>query len=184
MIAWHPPSCEPAPMEDPDVAFREPRSTRPHMPGYGIVGADEGRGLLSWSWAERRLISSHDYWVATVWPDGRPHVMPVWGLWKQGSFWFSSSVGSRKARNLRHDPRCVITTDNPLEPVVVEGVAEVVTEMAVIEDVVRSINDKYRSDITVEFMDPDVNATIRVAPRWAFGLIEGEFTESPTRWEF
>ena len=46
------------------------------MPGYGIVGPDEGRGLLPWSWAEERLIASHDYWVATVWPDGRPHVMP------------------------------------------------------------------------------------------------------------
>ena len=162
----------------------EPRSSRPRMPGYGIVGADEGRGLLPWSWAESRLISSHDYWVATVWPDGRPHVMPVWGLWKQDSFWFSSSVRSRKARNLRADTRCVITTDNPLEPVVVEGVAEAVTEMSVIEDMVHGINDKYGSDVTVDFMDADVNATIRVAPRWAFGLIDAEFAESPTRWDF
>ena len=54
----------------------EPNARRPYMPGYGIVGPGEGRGLLPWSWAEERLIASHDYWVATVWPDGRPHVMP------------------------------------------------------------------------------------------------------------
>lgn len=65
-----------------------------------------------------------------------------------------------------------------------EGVAEAVTEMSVIEDMVHGINDKYGSDVTVDFMDPDVNATIRVAPRWAFGIIDAEFAESPTRWDF
>jgi general stress protein 26 len=30
--------------------------------------------------------------------------MPVWGIWHDKSVWFSSSVQSRKARNLRHDP--------------------------------------------------------------------------------
>lgn len=51
---------------------------------------------------------------------------------------------------------------------------------------VDGFNDKYGSDVTVEFMDPDINATIRVTPRWVFGLIDAEFTETPTptRWEF
>jgi PPOX class probable F420-dependent enzyme len=162
----------------------DPRAGRPYMPGYGIVGPDEGRGLLPWSWAEERLIASHDYWVATVWPDGRPHVMPVWGIWHDGSVWFSSSVQSRKARNLRGDPRCVVTTDNPIEPVVVEGVAEVVRELGAIQELVSRVNAKYSSEITVEFMDPEVNATFRVRPRWVFSLNDKAFTESPTRWEF
>jgi PPOX class probable F420-dependent enzyme len=136
-----------------------PRASRPYMPDNGIVGPDEGRGLLPWSWAEERLIASHHYWVATVRPDGRPHVMPVEGIWHDKSLWFTSSVRSRKSRNLRADPRCVVTTDNPIEPVVVEGVAEVVR-------------------------DPDVNATFRVRPHWVFSLNEKEFTETPTRWEF
>ena len=134
--------------------------------------------------AEERLIASHDYWVATVWPDGRPHVMPVWGIWYDESVWFSSSVQSRKARNLRADPRCVVTADNPIEPVVLEGVAEVIRELAAIQELVSRLNDKYSSDITLEFMDPDVNATFRVRPRWVFGLNDKQFTESPTRWEF
>ena len=134
--------------------------------------------------AEERLIASHDYWVATVWPDGRPHVMPVWGIWYDESVWFSSSVRSRKARNLRADPRCVVTTDNHIEPVVLEGVAEVIRELAAIQELVSRLNDKYSSDITLEFMDPDVNATFRVRPRWVFGLNDKQFTESPTRWEF
>ncbi len=51
------------------------------MPGYGLLDAAQGAGLLPWSWAVERLQRSHDYWVATVRPDGPPHVMPVWGVW-------------------------------------------------------------------------------------------------------
>ena len=162
----------------------DPRAGRPYMPGYGIVGPDEGRGLLPWSWAEERLIASHDYWVATVWPDGRPHVMPVWGVWNDEAVWFSSSVRSRKARNLRADPRCVVTTDNAVEPVVLEGVAEVVRDPGAIEELVSLVNEKYASDLTVGFLDPEVNATFRVRPGWVFSLSDKEFTDSPTRWEF
>ena len=63
----------------------EPSTSRPHMPGYGIAGPREGSGLLPWSWAVQRLTASHDYWLATVCPDGRPHVMPVWGVWHGAS---------------------------------------------------------------------------------------------------
>jgi hypothetical protein len=55
------------------------------MPGYGIAGPEEGSGLLHWSWAAERLAAARNYWVATVWPHGRPHVMPVWGM-RAGDF--------------------------------------------------------------------------------------------------
>src|SRR5436305_14409940 len=107
----------------------EPKASRPYMPGYGIVGAEEGGGLLPWSSAVAHLTASHDYWVATVRPDGRPHLMPVWGMWDDGVLWFSCSGRSRKTLNLRADPRCTISTDNALEPVVLEGVAEGETDL-------------------------------------------------------
>ncbi len=47
-----------------------PRVSRPYMPGYGITGADQGSGLLDWSWAAQRLTEARNYWVATVWPTG------------------------------------------------------------------------------------------------------------------
>ena len=53
----------------------EPAADRPFMPGYGVLPADQGSGLLPWAEAERRLTASRDYWCATVRPDGRPHVM-------------------------------------------------------------------------------------------------------------
>src|ERR1700761_2999369 len=104
-----------------------PVAMRPWMPGYGTLPADQGTGLLPWSWAEQRLRDSHDYWLPTSWPDGRPHVMPVWGMWLEGALWFSSSRGSRKARNLRARAHCVGTTDQPKDPAVLDGHAEAVT---------------------------------------------------------
>ena len=77
-----------------------------------------------------------------------------------------------------------MTTDNAIEPVVVEGVPEVVRELGAIRALVSTVNAKYSSDLTVEFMDPEVNATLRVRPRWVFSLNDKEFTESPTRWVF
>jgi Pyridoxamine 5'-phosphate oxidase len=162
----------------------EPPASRPHMPGYGIAGATEGRGLLPWSWAEGRLTKSHDYWVATVRADDRPHLMPVWAVWDGGALWFSSSVGSSKARNLARDRRCAIATDNAWEPVVVEGVAHVVTEHDALARFIGLENEKYETDYGVEFLDPAVNATFRVDPSWVFSLTEDDFTGSPTRWSF
>ena len=154
------------------------------MPGYGIVGAQAGSGLLPWSWAEERLRRSHDYWVASVWPDGRPHVMPVWGVWHAGSLWFSSSLRSRKARNLLADPRCAVATDDAEEPVVVQGTAERLTDLALIGEMLDETNRKYETSYDVSFLDPKVNATFRLRPTWAFGLSESDFSGSPTRWRF
>ena len=150
------------------------------MPGYGIVGPDAGRGLLAWEWATGRLASSHDYWVATVGPDGAPHVTPVWAVWADERLWLSCSNDSRKARNLRLEPRCSVTTDNPLQPVVVEGTAEFVTEPAAIADFAASVNAKYESDYGTEFFAG--NACIAVRPEWVFALDSADFTGTPTRW--
>ncbi|MEA2218727.1 MAG: hypothetical protein QOJ35_1353 [Solirubrobacteraceae bacterium] len=160
----------------------EPRASRPHMPGYGVRETDDG--LLAWSWAQERLATSRNYWLATTWPDGRPHVMPVWGVWDGSSLWFSTGLRSRKLRNLAAEPRCVVTTQDAASPVVVEGVAELTRDPRDIERFVALLNAKYDTDYGADFQDPAVNATVRVAPRWAFGVADGDFTGSPTRWSF
>ena len=181
---------------------RPVRSARPYMPGYGTLPATEGTGLLPWSWAEERLISSRNYWVVTVWPDlrgpreltasasefvgshGRPHAMPVWGMWHDGAFWFSSSKPSRKSKNLAGNPRCVVTTEDAMNPVVVEGIAELLTDPKDIANLLALENAKYETDYKIEMLDPAVNSCFRVRPRWAFGIEHGDFEGSPTRWEF
>ena len=152
------------------------------MPGYGIKPADEGAGLLPWSWAVERLTASHDYWVATVDANGQPAVMPVWGAWLDGAVWFSSSERSRRVRNLQRDARCTVTTDNPIEPVVVEGSAERVRDRAPTEVFTNACNVKYETEIPLEFFLE--NALFRVSPTVAYGLSEHAFTDTPTKWTF
>src|SRR5947207_1045727 len=103
-----------------------PKSSRPHMPGYGIATAR--RGLLPWTWAAERLTNSHNYWISTARPDGRPHCMGVWGVWYAGMFYFSSGRESVKSRNLKKNPYCVICTENAAQPVVLEGRAREMTK--------------------------------------------------------
>jgi hypothetical protein len=162
----------------------EPSASRPHMPGYGVQNAEEGTGLLPWSWAVERLTASHDYWLATARPDARPHMMPVWGVWWQDALWFSSSLGSRKARNIRGNEHCVVATDDAHNPVIVEGTATRVTAPGVIVGFNDTVNAKYGTDYPVDFYDPAVNGVFRLEPTWAFGVTAGDFTGSPTRWTF
>src|SRR5439155_12821608 len=67
----------------------EPVPERPGFEhGYGISGAPPE---TSWSDAAARLESARNYWVATTRPDGRPHTMPVWGLWLDDAVVFSTN---------------------------------------------------------------------------------------------
>ena len=65
-----------------------PAPARPRMPGYGIPTS--ASGLLPWKWAEGRLAKSHNYWLITVRPDHAPHAMPIWGVWHERRFYFST----------------------------------------------------------------------------------------------
>jgi hypothetical protein len=99
----------------------------------------------------------------------------------EAALWFSSGRRSRKARNLAEDPRCVVTSEDASEPVVIEGTAARVQERDVIVRVAELMNAKY-GGITVNFLA--ANATVRVRPRRVFGIAHDDFTGSPTRWVF
>jgi PPOX class probable F420-dependent enzyme len=153
------------------------------MPDYGLAAETAGSGLLPWSWAVERLERSHDYWVATIHPDGRPNVTPVWGLWDGDALWFSCGPRSRKARNLDRDPRATVTTSDPQEPVILEGTAVREPGRAANEALAERLNAKYGGDgVTADFLLG--NATYRLRPSWAMGMVEADFGGSPTRWTF
>jgi len=62
--------------------------------------------------------------VATVLPDGAPHTVPVWVGTHDQHVVIMTGPGSRKARNLRRDPRVAMSLtppDNPFAPIVVRG---------------------------------------------------------------
>lgn len=160
----------------------EPRAGRPHMPGYGVPGTGQGEGLLPWSWAEERLSRAHTYLVVTTRPDGAPHLMPVWGIWLDAAFTFSTGGESRKARNLAADQRCVVSPGDGREAVVVEGRAQRVSDPGHASRISSAYEQKYG------MAPPDAtdNPLFTVRPLVVFGLIEDEtrFAATATRWTF
>jgi len=62
--------------------------------------------------------------LATVQADGGPHSVPVWVATRGEQIVFLTGPRSRKAANLRHDPRVALSiapADNPGRPVIVRG---------------------------------------------------------------
>jgi general stress protein 26 len=145
------------------------------MPGYGVLPANEGTGLLPWSWVEERLDRSRNYWLATVTPSGAPHLMPIWAVWRENGLWFSSARDSRKARNLANEARCTVSTDDPLEPVVVAGKARLIADRAALQRMLAAENAKYGTDYGPELVDPALNSVYELRPEWAFALTRFTF---------
>jgi general stress protein 26 len=156
---------------------REPKAGRPRMPGYGMPTGT--KGLLSWKWADKRLQESHNYYVMTVRPDATAHAMPVWGIWVDGCFYFSTGAKSVKARNLAANPSCVVCTENPAEAVVVEGTASAIGDASRIAELSPRYAKKYKGYT----LDPKMGPVFEVRPKVAFGLNEKRF-KTMTRWTF
>jgi Pyridoxamine 5'-phosphate oxidase len=154
-----------------------PRATRPYMPGYG-TSSDEST-LRPWSWAEEILRGAHNYWLGTARPDGRPHTMPIWGVWDGDAFWFSTGAGSRKAKNLAARAECTVAMEVGTGAVVIEGTAARSLSSALPGEVLRAYIEKYGEGV------PPDSPIFCVAPRVVFGFSEaGDFAETATSWTF
>jgi len=160
------------------------------MTDYGVPS--DPAGALPWSWAEERLVANKNYWVVTASASGRPHAMPVWGVWLPGSerFWFSCSPNSHKARNLAENPQCAVTVDDTVECVSLEGRARAAEpDEPGVDAMVAAYLSKYWDDPAVH---PEMEAFVRghavfeVTPDRAFGIIEreDEFSQRATRWRW
>jgi nitroimidazol reductase NimA-like FMN-containing flavoprotein (pyridoxamine 5'-phosphate oxidase superfamily) len=159
----------------------EPRASRPHMPGYGIVDATEGKGLLPWSWAVERLTQARTYWVGTTRPDGRPHLMPLWAVWLDDTLCFSTDGESVKGRNLMANPHCTVAVQDGEEAVIVEGLCRSSTDQSLRRRFSKIYSDKYSWDME-GFADPVY--VLRPTTVFAFSAAPGEFTATATRWTF
>jgi hypothetical protein len=165
--------------------MNEPKASRPHWPDALQNPSDETTGLKPWPWALERLEKSHNYWIATSRPDGRPHLMLVWGIWWQDAFWFNTGARTRKAKNIAAGPHCVIGTEKADEAVILEGIAEEIKDRSIWKQIVEVYNRKYGGDVG-PLLESSAGCVFRVQPQIAFGQDEHaeNFTESVTRWHF
>lgn len=86
--------------------------------GYGVDDATE---FVQWAAIEEKLKDSLHYWLSTTRSDGRPHVVPRWGAWVDGCFWYDGSPETIHVRNLEPNPSCVLHLETGDDVTIVEG---------------------------------------------------------------
>ena len=165
--------------------MKEPKASRPHWPDMTAMPSDPSEGLKPWSWALERIEKSHNYWIATARPDGRPHLMLVWGIWWQDAFWFSTGPRTRKAKNMAAHAHVVIGTEDADEAVILEGVPQEIKDRSLWQQFAQVYNRKYGGDVE-PLLVASQGEVYRVQPRVVFGQDEHAtyFAESVTRWRF
>jgi hypothetical protein len=150
-----------------------------------------------WSVGLEQVIAADTFWLSTVRPDRSPHVTPLIAVWSGDAIWFATGPGERKARNLAENPSCILTTgrsdlvEGGLD-IVLEGVAEQVTNDAELQPIADAFAAKYGTEIwdfvvhDGAFTDRDAGGraiVFRLRPVRGLGFRKGD-TFSQTTWRF
>ena len=86
--------------------------------------------VLDWNTVYGRLDQAERYWLATTRPDGRPHVVPVDGVWLDGIWYFGGHPDTIHQRNLQTNRKIAIHLEDAMAVVIVEGDAEWIKQSA------------------------------------------------------
>ena len=170
-----------------------------------LLGADSP--TTAWDVARDRLAhpeTPRTCWLATVMPDGRPHLMPIITFWFDEALHFVAGEGTRKGRNLDADARCSVglsSTRLPSLDVIVEGRAELLEDPAAVQRVAEQLR---ATNWPLEVRGTEVYGPHaptagkppyriwRLTPAVVFGLpgmlgmeqYQPEELPKPTRWDF
>jgi PPOX class probable F420-dependent enzyme len=111
--------------------------------------------------------------LATLMPDGRPQVTPVWFDYDGNNVIFNSARGRQKDLNVRRDPRVSLTIvdpENPYRYIEVRGrVTDITQEGA--DDQINKLAKKYLGKDVYPFGQPgEVRVTYIVRPEKVHGM--------------
>jgi len=104
--------------------------------------AEATREATPWAETQSRWSEAGTTFLATVRPDGRPHMVPV-GAVNLGddAFYFTSGQGTRKDRNLAKNPACVLSASREGYDLVIEGTVAQVAEAALLQRLAARYNE-------------------------------------------
>jgi hypothetical protein len=145
---------------------------------YG--GGKKRKEYLPWSHAEQRLVRSRNYWICTARPDGRPHSIPVSGMWVEGALYFGTARSTCKARNLVQNPAVSVHLESGDDVVIIEGQAAEVSDPGTFKKLDAASKDKYKMPLVLM---PE-SVIYRVRPRVVLAWLEKDMPGTGTRWEF
>ncbi len=111
---------------------------------------------------------------------GRPHVKPVWGLWFEERFYFSTSPKSVTGRNISINPSLSVNLESGDDVVILEGTAEVVTDPPFLS----RLDEVYYSKYSYHLLHEDGEPAYALRHRVVFAWLERDFTGSATKYRF
>jgi F420H(2)-dependent biliverdin reductase len=111
--------------------------------------------------ARTKLSQAKNIWVASVRPDGRPHITPVWFVWVEEKIYISLDPNSVKVRNISSNNRVSLALEDGLHPVICEGIANLVMSPLPVS-VVQQFQVKYDWDLREE---TQYNRLFEITPR-------------------
>ncbi len=79
-------------------------STLRFPPGYG-----RATRTIPWADVQGRLEAATAYWLSTVRPDGRPHVVPLDGIWVDDVWWYGGAPDTVHIRTVESNPHASCT---------------------------------------------------------------------------
>lgn len=132
-----------------------------------------GQIVMSDDEIDEFVASSRNGTLATIGPDGQPHLTAMWYAVVDGEVWFETKAKSQKAVNLRRDPRITFLledgdTYDTLRGVSFEGTAEIVDDPDAIFRVGVSVWERYTGPYTDEVKPAvDMMMNKRIAIRLA-----------------
>jgi F420H(2)-dependent biliverdin reductase len=97
-----------------------------------------------------RLKKEHNVWFATARPDGRPHLVPIWFVWHEGSIWLCTLSNTQKIRNLSKSQHAVAALEDGDTPVIMEGMAVARSEKTDLERMAPLFKKKFDWDILTD----------------------------------
>jgi len=99
----------------------KPKTSRPNFPkGY----ADHPASYVDWEWVAGQMTRAENYWLSSVRPDGRPHVVPRWGAFIDNKLYYDGSPETRHARNIMKNPNVTLHLESGYKVVIMEGISK------------------------------------------------------------
>lgn len=165
-----------------------------------VINLDQyGHDALPWSAVAEQLAtttSGKDVFtvLGTITPDGRPHAAPVGAMWIDGAWYVVTGGGTRKGRNLTHNPACTLTARLDGVDVVFEGEARRVTDADELERVAAAYRgggwpaemdgDAFTAPFTAPSGGPPPWNLYRIACTKVFGVGGAGGAATATKWTF
>ena len=145
--------------------------------GYQMPEMKEN--LVSWDFVAEQMVQSRHYWISTVFADGRPHAVPVWGIWHENRFHFEGGMQTAWGQNILKNPHIAVHLPSADKVVMIEGTAHIIQDDEIDDETWEILDTTFQRKYQVDKGSPYLYVQPKRVMAW-----DGEALTTMTRWVF